>query len=91
MPLNLKTGLRLRGQAVPNRSLNQKPHLSGQFGFSTPKVRPDPVLGPLADLGLAPAGFVLADGLDLGLLRVPFLAHCRGVYGGGLVVGQPPE
>jgi hypothetical protein len=34
---------------------------------------------------------VLADGLDLGLLRVPFLAHCRGVFGGGLVVGQPPE
>jgi hypothetical protein len=34
---------------------------------------------------------VLADGLDLGLLRVPFFTHCRGVYGGGLVVGQPPE
>ena len=39
----------------------------------------------------APAGLVLADGLDLGLLCVPFLAHVCLVYGGGLVVGQPPE
>ena len=36
----------LRGHAVPTRSLNQKPHLSGQFWFSTPKVRPDPLFGP---------------------------------------------
>jgi hypothetical protein len=36
----------LRGQAVPTQSLNQKPHLSCQFWFSTPKVRPDPVFGP---------------------------------------------
>ena len=34
---------RARGQAVPTRSLNQKPHHSGQFRFSTPKVRPDPI------------------------------------------------
>jgi hypothetical protein len=33
---------------------------------------------------------VLADRLDLGLLRVPFLAHVCRVYGGGLVVGHPP-
>ena len=32
-----------RGQAVPTRSLNQKPHHLGQFRFSTPKVRPDPI------------------------------------------------
>ena len=40
------TRIFLRGQAVPTRSLNQKPHLSCQFWFSTPKVRPDPLLGP---------------------------------------------
>ena len=34
---------RARGQAAPTRSLNQKPHHSGQFRFSTPKVRPDPI------------------------------------------------
>jgi hypothetical protein len=34
---------------------------------------------------------VVSDRLDLGLLRVPFFAHYCGVYGGGLVVGQPPE
>jgi len=45
----------------------------------------------LADLGLAPPGLVVSDRLDLGLLRVPFLAHVCRVYGGGLVVGQPPE
>ena len=40
------TRIFLRGQAVPTRSLNQKPHLSCQFWFSTPKVRPNPVFGP---------------------------------------------
>ncbi len=40
------TRIFLRGQAVPTRSLNQKPHLSCQFWFSTQKVRPDPVFGP---------------------------------------------
>ena len=39
-----------RGQAVPTRSLNQKPHLLGQFWFSTPKVRPDPLFGPARKL-----------------------------------------
>ena len=38
-----RTRGRARGQAVPTRSLNQKPHHSGQFRFSTPKVRPDPI------------------------------------------------
>ena len=36
------------GQAVPSRSLNQKPYHLGEFRFSAPKVRPDPVFGPLA-------------------------------------------
>jgi len=43
----------------------------------------------LADLGLASPGLVLADRLDLVLLRVPFLAHVCRVYGGGVMVGQP--
>ena len=30
------------GQAVPTRSLNQKPCHLGEFRFSNPKVRPDP-------------------------------------------------
>ena len=34
------------GQAVPTRSLNQKPCHLGEFRFSNPKVRPDPVFGP---------------------------------------------
>ena len=34
---------RPRGQAVPTRSLNQKPCHLGEFRFSNPKVRPDPV------------------------------------------------
>ena len=46
---------------------------------------------PHGSLGLAPPGLVVADRLDLGLLRVPFLAHVCRVYGGGLVVGQPPD
>ena len=45
----------------------------------------------LADLGLAPPRLVVADRLNLGLLRVPFLAHVCFIYGGGLVVGQPLE
>ena len=34
------------GQAVPTRSLNQKPCHLGEFRFSNPKERPDPVFGP---------------------------------------------
>jgi hypothetical protein len=33
------------GQAVPTRSLNQKPCHLGEFRFSDSKVRPDPVFG----------------------------------------------
>ena len=44
----------------------------------------------LADIGLAPPGLVVADRLNLGLLRGPFLAHVCRVYAVGLVVGQPP-
>jgi hypothetical protein len=34
------------GQAVPTRSLNQKPYHLSEFRFSDSKVRPDPVFGP---------------------------------------------
>ena len=34
------------GQAEPTRSLNQNPCHLGEFRFSNPKVRPDPVFGP---------------------------------------------
>ena len=44
-----------------------------------------------ADLGLTPAGLVLADGPDPGLLRVALLAHVLW-YGLGVGVGwQPPR
>ena len=44
-----------------------------------------------ADLDLAPAGVVLADGPDPGLLRVALLAHLL-CYGLGVGVGwQPPR
>ena len=40
------------GQAVPTRSLNQKPCHLGEFRFSNPKVRPDTVVDPDDDDGL---------------------------------------
>ena len=45
----------------------------------------------LADFGLAPAGFVVTDRLDLGLLRVPFLLIIVVFMGVVWWLGNPPS
>ena len=54
------------GQAVPTRSLNQKPCHLGEFRFSNPKVRPDPVVGP--------------SSIKDGPTKAALLASTRGLY-----------
>ena len=46
-------GNRSWGQAVPGNHLNRNSLLSREFWFSTQKVRPDPVFGPIMLNGVA--------------------------------------
>ena len=65
--LSVKSG-RPWGQAVPTRSLNQKPCHLGEFRFSSPKVQLDPVFGSWT--------FLDGELRSLNADSVSFKGHC---------------